>query len=92
MHPTQHSTHKRTMPRVLRTHQLITQGKISREEADDFVMQAVSNLQALSKAAQAKEPKLHLAPIRPNLPELLRTAGETVKSFTPVNRNTQPAA
>ena len=89
MHPTQHTTHKRPMPRILRTHQLITQG-VSPETADAFVKTAASNLQALSKAAAAKQPPLHIAPVRPNLPELLSRASQQAKPFIPRNRNLNP--
>lgn len=86
MHPTQHSTHKRPIPRILRTHQLITQG-VSTDAADTFIQTAAGNLQRLGKVAADKAPPLHIAPVRPDMRELLRRAGETVKTFTPVNPN-----
>ena len=88
MHPTQHSTIR---PRILRTHDLITKG-VSRDTADTFVKTAASNLQALGKAAEAKTPRLHIAPVRPNMQELLSRASQQAKPFTPRHLNANTAA
>jgi hypothetical protein len=79
MHPTQHSTIR---PRILRTHDLITKG-VSRDAADAFIQAAACNLQALGNAAAARGPKLHLAPVKPNMQELLSRASQQAKPFTP---------
>lgn len=86
MHPTQHSTIKRTQPRILRTHQIITQGHAlderAAEKADQFIMQAVSGLISLSKQAASG---LQIAPTSPprGLHELLSQASHQAKAFTP---------
>jgi hypothetical protein len=88
MHPTQHSTIR---PRILRTHDLITKG-VSRDMADAFVKTAASNLQALGHSAAARGPKLHLAPVKPNMQELLRRASQQAKPFTPRHLSPHTAA
>lgn len=88
MHPTQHST---VRPRILRTHELITKG-VSTHTADAFVKTAANNLQALGQAAEAKAPRLHIAPVRPNMQELLKRAGEQASPFTRRNLNPNNAA
>lgn len=86
MHPTQHSTANRPTPRILRTHQLITRGSLSREQADAFVMAAASGLQALSR------PTLHIAPptapARRGLHEMLRKASHDAMPMMPRQRTT----
>lgn len=79
MHPTQHSTIRPTKG-------------VSRDTADAFVKTAASNLQALGHAATAREPKLHLAPVKPNMQELLSRASQQAKPFTPRYLSPQTAA
>lgn len=88
MHPTQHSS---VRPRILRTHDLITKG-VSRDTADAFVKTAASNLQALGHAAAARGPALHIAPVKPNMQELLSRASQQAKAFTPRQLNPNHAA
>jgi hypothetical protein len=88
MHPTQHSTIR---PRILRTHDLITKG-VSRDAADAFIQAAACNLQALGNAAAARGPKLHLAPVKPNMQELLSRASQQAKPFTPRHLSPNTAA
>lgn len=88
MHPTQHST---VRPRILRTHELITKG-VSTHTADAFVKTAANNLQALGQAAEAKAPRLHIAPVRPNMQELLSRASQQSRPFTPRHLNPNNAA
>jgi len=84
MHPTQHSTVKRTEPRILRTHRLITgqPEPLPPQFQDDFVKAAAEGLMSLASKQAAKP--LHIAPpAKRSLQELLSQASEKAKAFTP---------
>lgn len=92
-HP-QHSTTRRSrvMPRVLRTHALITEG-IDPEKADAFVMQAANNLLRLAEKAPARPLRIQPAPARQGLHELLSQASHEVRQMCPHDkRSTEEAA
>lgn len=70
------------MPRVLRTHALITEG-IDPEKADAFVKEAATALLKLAEQAPAKPLRIQPAPARGGIQEMLSKASHTSRAFTP---------